>query len=142
MKSQDRQDAAFFGKITAGATHELKNILAIIKETTGLIEDLLQMPEHRSEFLQERFEKLFPSINQQIKRGHILLSSLNRFAHSGDDPGEDTDLFAAAENLSILCKHILRLKSASIVLQPVGKSVSARIQRFRFQMALKRLLSG
>ena len=30
----------FFGKMTASATHEIKNALAIINESAGLLEDL------------------------------------------------------------------------------------------------------
>ncbi|MCP3901564.1 MAG: sensor histidine kinase, partial [Desulfobacteraceae bacterium] len=33
--------AAFFGKITASITHEIQNVLAIIKENAGLMEDFL-----------------------------------------------------------------------------------------------------
>ena len=30
-------ELAFFGKIAAGVTHELKNVLAVIKESNGLM---------------------------------------------------------------------------------------------------------
>jgi len=35
----------FFGKMTASISHELKNVLAIINENAGLLEDLCAMAE-------------------------------------------------------------------------------------------------
>jgi hypothetical protein len=34
---------AFFGKVNASISHELKNVMAIISETTGLLGDLSEM---------------------------------------------------------------------------------------------------
>ena len=39
MKDNENGEIVFFGKITAGITHEMKNVLAIIKESSGLVED-------------------------------------------------------------------------------------------------------
>lgn len=41
MKENENSEIVFFGKITAGITHEMKNVLAIIKESSGLMEDLI-----------------------------------------------------------------------------------------------------
>jgi len=42
--TQFRQtEIAFFGRITAGVTHELKNVLAIVNESSGLMQDLLAL---------------------------------------------------------------------------------------------------
>ena len=35
----DKRQVAFFGRMTAGITHEMKNVLAIIKESSGLMQD-------------------------------------------------------------------------------------------------------
>ena len=37
------RDALFMGRMTAQATHEMQNILATIRESSGLMEDLLAM---------------------------------------------------------------------------------------------------
>ena len=48
MTAQDKfqisHDLVFFGKVNASISHELKNILAIISETTGFLKDLAEMP--------------------------------------------------------------------------------------------------
>jgi hypothetical protein len=37
------ESLAFFGKINASISHELKNVMAIISETAGLLKDLSDM---------------------------------------------------------------------------------------------------
>lgn len=32
----------FMGRITAGITHEMRNVLAVIRESAGLIQDLME----------------------------------------------------------------------------------------------------
>jgi hypothetical protein len=38
--SLGRQGLQFFGKISASVSHEIKNVLAVIGENAGLLEDL------------------------------------------------------------------------------------------------------
>ena len=40
---KNNDDLAFFGKVNASISHELKNILAIISEAAGLLQDLTEM---------------------------------------------------------------------------------------------------
>ena len=39
----------FFGKMTASISHEIKNVLAIINENAGLLEDLALMADRGAE---------------------------------------------------------------------------------------------
>ncbi|NNG12708.1 MAG: sensor histidine kinase, partial [Halobacteria archaeon] len=39
------QELRYFGKVTASISHELKNVLAILNEHTGLLQDLTAMAE-------------------------------------------------------------------------------------------------
>lgn len=43
MKSSKYPEAAFLSAMTASATHEVRNVLAIIKESAGLVDDLIQV---------------------------------------------------------------------------------------------------
>jgi hypothetical protein len=45
VNSEENRKAAFMGRITAGVTHEMKNVLAIIKESAGLMEDFLKISQ-------------------------------------------------------------------------------------------------
>ena len=55
MKPTANPEAAFLSEVTAGATHELRNVLAIIKESGGLIGDLVRLHPNGESLDQERF---------------------------------------------------------------------------------------
>jgi hypothetical protein len=46
MKAGD-QETVLIGKVTAGLSHELMNVLAIIRERAGVIEDLMALEKKR-----------------------------------------------------------------------------------------------
>lgn len=76
----------FFGKISASISHEIKNILAVLNENAGLLEDLVLMAEKGAPFNQERAKSLAGSMRKQIQRGDRIARNMNKFAHSVDKP--------------------------------------------------------
>ncbi len=76
----------FLGKLLAGYTHELKNHLAIINESSGLMDDLLEMSEGGDEKLHNRFKKIIVTISDRISRANTMAMYLNRVAHRMDSP--------------------------------------------------------
>lgn len=80
----------------ASQSHELKNVLAIVGEASGLVEDLLalarmQQPESTMpEDVTTRLDKALGSIATQVERGHRLTSDLNILAHLPDRRLEPT----------------------------------------------------
>jgi C4-dicarboxylate-specific signal transduction histidine kinase len=80
---------AFFGEVTATITHELKNVLATVSETAGLLGDLL---EESDELDVEELRSCGRTIIEEIRRGFDVVASLNRFAHSTDEPAEAATL--------------------------------------------------
>ena len=56
MSTTENREAAFIGLITAGATHELRNVLAIVKESTGLIADIVDSGVTLAERLATRWQ--------------------------------------------------------------------------------------
>lgn len=81
-----------FGKINASISHELKNIFAIISETTGFIDDLTQLARQGKTFDFSVLENCNASIAEEIERGFHAIRQMNRFAHSVDDPVAETDI--------------------------------------------------
>ena len=102
QKSQmsDDKGLRFFGKITASVTHDIKNALATINENAGLMTDYIEMAARGRPLNPEQLTKLSVRIRDQVKRADTLLKTMNRFAHSVDDPvktvnlGEILQLFA------------------------------------------------
>ncbi len=82
---RDRQLASL-GKLLAGYTHELKNHLAIINESSGLMDDLLEMSEGGDDKLHERFKKIIVTIGERISQANAMAMYLNRVAHRMDHP--------------------------------------------------------
>ncbi|MEA1946209.1 MAG: hypothetical protein U9N83_02770, partial [Thermodesulfobacteriota bacterium] len=73
------KEVAFFGKITAGITHELKNVLAIIRESSGLIGDIMSISPEAIIKYQEKIQNSMVRIKDQIERGVNLTDRLNKF---------------------------------------------------------------
>ncbi|WP_456385216.1 histidine kinase [Desulfolithobacter sp.] len=98
---------AFFGKITASLSHELKNVLAIINENSGLIEDYMLMADSGTEIDPERLSGLAARIDRQVERANGLVNRLNAFAHSVDHPVQDVDIGQLLELAAKLSHRIL-----------------------------------
>lgn len=73
-----------FGKISAAVSHDLKNVLAIVNESAGLLDDLALRAAKGTEIPPERLNIATARILKQVKRGDAVLKNLNRFAHSTD----------------------------------------------------------
>lgn len=79
-------ELVFFGKVNASISHELKNILAIISETAGLLGDLAEMAKEGRPVEPEMLTSTTASIIEGIQRGFTTLRQMNRFAHGVDTP--------------------------------------------------------
>ena len=82
----------FFGKVSASVSHELKNVLAIINENAGLLEDLTFAARRGSPIDPDRLERTVQNFAKQIRRADEILKNMNRFAHSVDQFEAQVDL--------------------------------------------------
>jgi hypothetical protein len=132
----DLREVAFFGKITAAFTHEMKNVLAIMKESAGLMDDLLSLSQNAAFPHKERLIRALETMEKQAKRGIELSSRLNRFAHSADEPFATLDLPEILEQIISLSERFARLKQVTLTLNPPEKAVSVVLPPMRLQMAI------
>lgn len=138
MTDIHQNEIAFLGKITAGATHEMKNVLAIIKETSGLIEDLFALTPQTSVH-QEKIQKALTTIGTQVRRGVALSTRLNQFAHGTDTPVRPISPIEAVHLIVELAGRFARLKDVALTVRPPspgdpGDRLTTR--PIRLQMAL------
>jgi len=77
---------AYLGKLMAGLSHDFKNHLAIIRESSGLIEDLLSLEESAQSPYSERFKKILPVITERISQAAEMCRFFSGFAHRMDHP--------------------------------------------------------
>jgi nitrogen-specific signal transduction histidine kinase len=123
MNKCEDKEVAFFGKITAGITHELKNVLAIIRESSGLIGDIISISPEAIIKHQEKIQNSIVRIKDQIERGVNLTDRLNRFAHSTDETLSKIDLQETTEQLVTLAQRFARLKHVVLNTVPPDQEV-------------------
>jgi len=82
----------FFGKMTASISHEIKNVLAIINENAGLLEDFTLMAEGGMAIELERLKALSRAVTKQVERADTIVKNMNRFARSTDTSLQTIDL--------------------------------------------------
>jgi signal transduction histidine kinase len=87
----------FFGKVSASISHEMKNVLAIINENAGLLEDLTFAARTGSPIDPERLNKMAGNFNKQIRRADTILKNMSSFAHSIDQFSAQVDLHELAK---------------------------------------------
>ncbi len=142
MRKTTAKELAFFGRITAGFTHEIKNILAIIKESSGLMEDLLLLTKDDPFPHWERFSRRVLVIRQQVQRGVELANRLNRFAHSPDEPVSRIELNELADQLVRLSERFARLKEVTLKSSCSESAVALVTSPVELQMAVFTLMES
>lgn len=111
------RDALFMGRVTASATHELQNILATIRESSGLMDDLLAMSSEGFAHA-ERFKKGLTVLAEQVERGMILTEQLNFCAHAPEASPAGADINEAVRALVGLSRRDAARRKITLVLAP------------------------
>ncbi|MBU1041016.1 MAG: hypothetical protein KKF77_07965 [Proteobacteria bacterium] len=111
------RDALFMGRVTASATHELQNILATIRESSGLMDDLLAMSSEGFAHA-ERFKKGLTVLAEQVERGMVLTEQLNFCAHAPEKSPAGADINEAVRALVGLSRRDAARRKITLVLAP------------------------
>lgn len=105
---------ACVGKLLAGFTHELKNHLAIINESSGLMADMLEMGKGGEEETCRKFQKITSTIAERVVQANVLARHLNGFAHRMDVPDSVFDINELLDEELALILRFAKLKGVSI----------------------------
>jgi hypothetical protein len=136
MDASDNREAAFLAKITASTTHEIRNVLAIVKESAGLIGDMIHAHAERGSLNQERLLRTVGRIDAQVARGANIVSNLNRFAHSLDNARDNIDLDDELQQIAFLCERFARQGGHQIKVQSGDPGMTVETNSLRLHMAL------
>lgn len=113
----------FFGKMSASISHEIKNALAIMNESAGLLEDFALLANQGRPIDPERLKALAGKVIGQIKRADTLVKRMNRFAHSADEPLKVIDVGETLELLIAISQRLAVMRGVAVELvvpdQPV-----------------------
>lgn len=126
----------FFGVITAETTHELNNVLAIIRESAGLIQDIIRLSGSHSFTRRNTVVDCLDAIERNIQRGTDLLGCLNQFAHSPEQDSVDLDPRNIIERMIRLCNRSCRRKGVDIQLSDIDPGLTLKTDPFLFQMLI------
>ena len=111
----------FFGQMTASATHEIKNTLAIINESAGLLHDLSMMAQKGHPLSLERIKDISQRVTRQVKKTDLVLQKLNRFSHSVDQAKAIVDLEKTLMFVLDLVSRLVQMKEVTIeVIAPLS----------------------
>jgi len=97
----------FFGKLSASVSHDLKNVLSIINEKAGLLEDFCHMARRGAALDMDRIDAVTTQVKGQVERADQIIRCFNRFAHSTDHPVAPMDLGASVATLVQLAQRLL-----------------------------------
>jgi signal transduction histidine kinase len=109
-----RKSLEFSGRITASLSHEINNVMAIINELSGLLDDFTFAAESGRPIDLERQKTTVRKITGQIYRGREYIQQLNSFAHMMDSKKQDLDLFKCAEQIAFVCQRFARNRKVGL----------------------------
>ncbi len=124
------EELRFFGHVVASAAHEWGNVLAVINESAGLLEDLACLAGRGAPLDPDRLAQLAAAVTRQVRRGDALLSQLRRFAHCVDVPCRVVNLVEAIATLAYLAGRSVARHGVCLEARP-GEAVSVSTDPFR-----------
>ncbi|MGD2185430.1 MAG: hypothetical protein PVI71_04845 [Desulfobacterales bacterium] len=104
----------FFGKMTASVSHEIKNVLAIINENAGLLEDLAHMADRGAAVEPQRLKNMSSAFMKQVRRADAIVKNMNRLGHSVDESIKTIDLNDILELLVALSNRFASTRGVAV----------------------------
>ncbi len=133
--SKDRE-IAFLGRMTAGISHELMNVLAIIRERSGLIEDLMALDKKAELPYRDKLDVTLKSIREQVGRGIAVGEILNGLAHSMDESRARLVVDDLLGRIVFLMHRFARLERIEIKVVATEQPLTVNTDPFRILLVL------
>ncbi len=123
----------FFGKMSASISHEINNVLAIINENAGLLEDVTLMEKRGIPLDPEKLKKISAKVMEQVKRANGITQNMNRFAHSVDETERMVDIADTMEFMIILSSRLSDMKRVSFTIDSGSDRIEITTNPFLLQ---------
>jgi C4-dicarboxylate-specific signal transduction histidine kinase len=114
----------FFGRMSASISHEIKNVLAIINENAGLLEDFSLMADRGVPIDPGRLKTMAEKVKLQISRADGIIKNMNRLAHSIDETITTVDLDQTIELFMALTDRFTVMRGVKVELQLPGSPLT------------------
>ena len=130
------QSLSFFAKIVAGQGHEITNVLNIINELNGLLQDLMAGADRSHHVNLERVKAISEKVQYQVQRGETMIRQVRAFAHSADFPVTVFDLKTVLEQVVFLAERHTRLSKSELCPDFPEESTALQCSPFALQQAV------
>ena len=130
------EQLAFFGKIGADTTHEMRNVLSVIGEYAGLLDDMLALAERGNSLDYAKLKKLCAKMTGQVGKGTEAMERFSRFAHAADRRTASCDLTALAGNMAALAQRQVTLAGCRLEVELPDEAMPVRANPFSLQHAV------
>ena len=114
----------FFGRMSASISHEIKNVLAIINENAGLLEDFSLMADRGMPIDPARLKVMAGKVKQQISRADGIINNMNKLSHSIDQTTTTVDLAQTIELVIALAARFAAMRGVKVDLQLPGSPLT------------------
>jgi signal transduction histidine kinase len=131
-----QEELAFFGRIGADVSHEMRNVLSVIAEYAGLLDDLLALAKRRKPPDCARLKELSAKITRQVRKGTEAMERFSRFAHAADQETASFDLTALVGNMAALAQRHVTLAGSRLETELPDAAIPARANPFALQHAV------
>lgn len=121
------------GLLTASASHELQNALAVIRESAGLMQDIMSLAGDALP-RRDRMMQLVALIQQQVVRGGEIAGGLNGLGHAWQEEG--SDLHRVLEEFAILAGRLGHMHGVTVGLERSSGKVRAPKAGLALRVAL------
>ena len=106
----------FLYRILASTTHEMQNILAIIRESGALAGDVLSLNGPPRMKHGDKLLAALGTVEAQVERGRTLMAALNTCAHAAGAEYDVLELSVFCDRAGVLAERMVRLKECSLKL--------------------------
>lgn len=120
----------FFGKMNASLSHEIKNVLAVVNENAGLLEDFMLMAGKGAPIDPERIRSISVKIQEQIRRADRIVKNMNTFAHSADEFRKQVDLGETLAFMAVLSERLASMRNVTLQFAPPGNPLAITTHPF------------
>lgn len=134
------QELQYFGKVSASVSHELKNVLAILNENAGLLQDFAAMTAQGQALDPERIQRLAGTMLEQINRGDEIIKRMNRFAHSADNNRATVDVNELVTMVVELFGRTATNRGVKVEVKATATTVNINTDPFALETLLGNLL--
>lgn len=129
------ESLAIIGKVTAGQSHDVANVLSIINELAGLQQDVLLSADHGHDARLAKLKETCEKIQRQVERGKWINRSINMFAHSMDTPLAVFDVKELICRIVFLAERWARLQKVELIAELPGETTALENSPLLFQCA-------